>query len=370
MLHKEAKIPYKAGRFSLSIRRIHRGLKVLDEVPTEEALHPRFQLTALYAGIRAAQGRYAEAIGLCEWLIEHAASHPDDDVVNDALGRAYYILDFCHVEQGHVEQATHSDAALAIYQRLGNLASQADVMVNAGTYAYYQGKWDEATRLWQDASEARLRMGDAVEAALGTNNIGEIRSDQGRLEEADALFTDALRVSRGAGNPEGIAYALSNLARVASRSMRHDDAAPMFEEARTMFRDIGDRTQVLETEARMAESSVLQGEPEAALEQADHTLQAAEAIEGISIQTPMLQRIRGYAYLQQGHLDAAREAFDVSLMTGRARSSDYEVALTLDAMLALDRLRGTPRDEAVALESAAIFSRLGVVSLPEVPLEG
>jgi hypothetical protein len=49
------------------------------------------------------------------------------------------------------------------------------------------------------------------------------------------------------------------------------------------------------------------------------------------------------------------------------RSSDYEVALTLDAMMRLGELSGESRDE-LAAERDATLTRLGVTKLPEPPL--
>jgi hypothetical protein len=57
----------------------------------------------------------------------------------------------------------------------------------------------------------------------------------------------------------------------------------------------------------------------------------------------------------------------VSLLIARARGADHEVALTLDALLALHQVAGEGYDEALEEERDAIFDRLGVVALPNVP---
>jgi tetratricopeptide (TPR) repeat protein len=366
MWHKEAQTPYQLGRFSQSIRRIRRGLAVIEGIDDHAASKQRAQLIALYAGIRAAQARYAESEQWCTWLIEHTPAMGDDPLIRDALGRAYYILDLCYVEQGKVAEATNWPMALAIYEELGQLGSQADVLVAAGGYAYYRGDWDEALEHWERARQLRTQIGDAVEAAWGTNNIGEIRSDQGRLEEAEHLFKEASRVHRAADQAEGRAYAASNLGRVASRSGRPDDALPLFEEARTIFEEMGNRPQVLETSARIAECELLRGDLEHALTLADLALERALALGGVAVQSPMLHRIRGCALLRSGRPTEARAALDESLRDARSRAARFEVALTLEAFAELDRVEGCSPDVPRAEEAAEILRQLGVVLSPRI----
>jgi hypothetical protein len=82
-----------------------------------------------------------------------------------------------------------------------------------------------------------------------------------------------------------------------------------------------------------------------------------------------LQRVRGYALLQAGDTNAAKEAFAASLESGRARDADYEVALTMVALAQLASVEGdAPRAEQLEYEGSQLLERLGVLSLPQVPL--
>jgi hypothetical protein len=72
--------------------------------------------------------------------------------------------------------------------------------------------------------------------------------------------------------------------------------------------------------------------------------------------------------MQEVHLEEAREALQESLAAARARQADYEIGLTLRAMVDLSRLAAEPIDIEAAAESEAILDRLGVVAVPDVPL--
>jgi len=109
------------------------------------------------------------------------------------------------------------------------------------------------------------------------------------------------------------------------------------------------------------------GLAEAALDRATAALVKAEAQEGVSGQTPLLQRVRGWALMQLDRMEEASAAFDASLAVGRAHESPYEVAFTLRALAQLARLEGAPSDPAVDAESSRILAELGVVAVPDVP---
>jgi len=286
----------------------------------------------------------------------------------NALAHAYFVLDFVYLDQGRVQDAVYSPTSLAIYEELEDLAMQGFVLNNMGTDAYFRGRWDEAIQLYERGRAIQLRLGDADGAALGTNNIGEIRSDQGRLSEAEQLFGEVLRLSRAEGHQSLMAFALSNLGRVASRLGRYEDSSELLEQARALFHQIDERAQVLETKARIAELDVLRGDWEQALSSSAETLKAVEAAAGDGTQTPMLHRIRGYALMQAGRLGEAGDALDESLRVGRLREARFEIALTLEALARLAELRGTSPDPELRAESRSILGRLGVESLPEVPL--
>ena len=234
-------------------------------------------------------------------------------------------------------------------------------------FAWLEGRWDEAVELYDKGRQLRIRIGDAVDAATGTHNIAEVLSDQGRLEEARALFEESLRVWRAAEFGIGVAYATSSLGRVASRSGEFDRAAELYVAAREQFRQMVSESELVDTDARIAEALVFQGRSREAIELTSGALERTAA-RGGATQDPMLRRIRGYALAQSGDLAGAGDELRGSLEAGRSRNARYEVALTLDAIARVAEAGGR-LDAPARAEADELFAALGVVFVPTVPLD-
>ena len=247
---RESWLPERVGNYSLCVRLVNRALKCLDGVDGSEAEELRTGLWGVYASHRYFQGRNREAIA---WGLK-AAEASDRIGFRQGCAQAYLSLSLAYADTGDLREAErYSEIALTLYEELEQLESQAQVLNNMGTFSYFAGRWDEAVEFWDRSRELRLRTGDAVEAANGTNNVAEVLSDQGHLGEAEPRFREALRVWRAAGFEGGVAYALANLGRVAYRSGRPDEGLPMLREARALFGESGFVAQVLETDTRIAE---------------------------------------------------------------------------------------------------------------------
>ena len=101
---------------------------------------------------------------------------------------------------------------------------------------------------------------------------------------------------------------------------------------------------LIDTDARIAESLVLQERSRDALEIASNCLERTAA-HGGDTHDPMLHRIRGYCLAQIGDAKAARAEFDLSLEIARARSARYEIALAQDAIARIAERIGAPDPE-------------------------
>ena len=364
LLLKHAWIPEREGRYSQAIRWIGKGLRTLEQAPSADAGRQRAQLYVWQAAVRQLQGRSADAIRWCSRAIEEAERSGD----RDALAHAYYVLDWAYAELGRFDEAIHSERALEIYGELGDLAGQAAVYNNLGGFAYFQGRWDEALRLYERAREARERVGDPVNAAMATLNVGEILSDQARFDEAERCFHEALRVWRAAAHQEGVAFATGFLGRVASRRGEFEKAMGLFREARALFAETGAKGEVIETDALIAECLALQGAFDDAFALASDALARGGGTGGQTQYAPLLRRIIGCALVWRGDLTAAVENFDDALEIARARSAAFEVAQTLEVFAAADRLCG--REEQASKRTAEwedVYSRLGVRRRPPIP---
>jgi class 3 adenylate cyclase/tetratricopeptide (TPR) repeat protein len=362
LLLKEGVIRERLGQYSEALRWYGRGLRLAAAPQGGEASH-RIQLCLAYAGVRFRQGRYADCIRWCEKVLE------EEEIARDraSLAHAYYLLENAYSSLGSPEGKRFRTLALPIYEELGDLVGQATVLNNIGVSVYYEGKYEEALDLYRRSRIAREKAGDVVGAATETNNIAEIMSDQGRLDEAEREFRDALRVWRAARYSVGVALATSNIGRAAARGGRFDEAKALLEEALGGFRAIGAASFVAETEARLAEMYVLSGDHAAAIPLVDAILSRGSELQGMVELKSMLHRVRGYALAQRGEFDAAVLAFTESERQARSVGADYEMALTLRAHA---ELAAEVADEPVAAarESPVILARMGVKSVPRVPI--
>ncbi|TMK84863.1 MAG: tetratricopeptide repeat protein [Actinobacteria bacterium] len=364
LLLKEAWIPERLGKYREALKWVSRGHRLLDGVEGTDAARQRARLSAWYAAIRQGQARYQEVLRWCRRAIAEAEASGE----KEALAHALFIMDWAYLDLGRLDLATNSARALEIYEELGNLGTSATVLNNMGMFEYFRGRWEEARELYERGRLLRLRIGDTVDAAMGTTNIAEILSDQGHLEEAEAMFREALRVWTAAGRTENIARETSNLGRILSRSGRHAEALSLLDTALRMFTDMGDQGEALEIEARIAECHVFRGDWEAALARCDGAFELSRELGGIPSQMPLLHRVRAYALMQAGRLDEARMALEESLAAARARQADHELGLTLRATADLAHQAGEDGDPVALKEGEAILDRLGVIAVPDVPL--
>ncbi len=361
---KEAWMPERVGRYSEAVRWIRRGLRMLEDAAGERAGRLRAQLMTWYAAVRQAQGQSREAVIWCEKAIAEARASGD----RDAEAHALFTLDSAWVWLGRTDLATHSHEALAIYDEVGDLGGKAVVLNNLGAFEYFRGAWDEAAFLYAEGRDARLATGNEVDAAIGTINIGEILADQGRYEEGRHQLIDALRVLRAASYRYGIAYATMLLGRLDARTGSFEEAHEHFVSARSEFTDIGLHFDASEVDSMVAECLVLEGRSQEALELAGRLVDGMEE-QGSPRGVALVQRVRGYALLQADDLAGARAAFEASRESALELKADYELVLTLVALVKLAELTGD-RTAAAAWHSqiAALSDQLGITALPEVPI--
>jgi tetratricopeptide (TPR) repeat protein len=356
LLLKEAWIAETDGRLSSAVRLVRRGRNLLADLHSDEALGTRASLTAFYGAVRAAQGRFEEAVDACLEAIDEALTAGN----LEAEAHARFILDWAYVLLGRPELAVHSQRALEIYEELGNFDRQAQVLNNQGGFLYFEGRWDEAVQLYEQGREIRLRTGNEVEAAFIACNIGEVLTDQGHLEEAEARFRDALRVARAAKKPYVAATALQHLGRVAMLSGDTDNAFAHLNEARDQFEAMKNADDVEEVDVLLAECHVVADQPHEALKVVD----AIAAANPTRVAT--LERTRGRALLALGDVEGARTALELSLADAREEGVLFDIARTLDVLVDLDVLSGDlAAAEAHEREATDLFTRLGVRTDPD-----
>jgi tetratricopeptide (TPR) repeat protein len=178
-----------------------------------------------------------------------------------------------------------------------------------------------------------------------------------------ALFEDYLRYARASGGGFHEGVALSNLARAAARSGRFDGAHELFDRALAVFEDLSAERFAVEAKARLAECLVYEGRYREALDVANDCRESAakSPVGGVEA---LIERSIGYGLHQARQPEEGRPHLEESLRIARELKVEYEVALTLRAMVATRH----PAGEGAGAEADEILGRLGVVSVPSVPL--
>ena len=350
----------RAGHYATALAWYSRGRRRLEGLEGREAEILRIRLDLDRAGIRFRQGHY----GACVRGALPAAAAAERIGERALLAHAYYLLHAAYGDLGSPEVARYRDLALPIYEEVGDLVGQGNVLNNLGIDAYFEGRWDDALELYARSKAAKSRAGLVANVATQSNNEAEILSDQGRFAEAEVLLRDALRIWGAARYELGIALATSNLGRVAARAGRHDDGLALLEDAAERFGRIGARGYVDETRARIAECLALAGRTSDAQAVAVETLARVRHEAATSVLEAQLERTLGWCALQRGDEEAARVHLDASVLAARALKAEFEVALTLRAWIAI---RSVPAKERVqaAQEAASILAGLGVSTVAE-----
>ncbi|HZO62235.1 MAG TPA: tetratricopeptide repeat protein [Gaiellaceae bacterium] len=359
LMLKHALIPWRLGRYPQALRWLTRGLRALEGDETTAAAGQRASLYAWKGVVRQKQGFPLEAIRWCRLAIDAAEASG----AREALGQAYYMLDWAYAALGRFDEAVYSARALEIYEELGDVERQALILNNLGVLAHRRGRWNESVDLYRRAQQAWEAAGDSWSASFAVVNRAEVLLDQGRLAEAEPLLKESLRIARASKSGSRIADAAGYYGRLLAGLGRFDESSALLAEAREQHVLDGERGEVLETEARIAELLVLQGDAAEGLAAADATLDRARRFDGIFVLVPTLLRVRGRALMQLGRTAEAQEALSRSLDQARLDSADYDAGLALDSLAALRRLGGGPADE-LERERDEIFARLGVVAPP------
>ena len=199
LLLKEALVSDVEGRFPQALRTLTKGTNLLVGLANEDAAGVRAQLAANYGGIRWAQGRNEDAIRWCRTALEEGERAGELDAVAHAL----YVLDISEHSLGVSQGGPYSKQALELYEQLGNLAKQGDVLSNLGYYAYFQGDWNEAREWYERARDVFLRTGNVVDAAIDDGNIGEILRLSGAPRRGGGTAPRNPSGLQGFGGPSG-----------------------------------------------------------------------------------------------------------------------------------------------------------------------
>jgi class 3 adenylate cyclase/tetratricopeptide (TPR) repeat protein len=370
LLRKTGVLHERQGHYRQALACYTRGRRLVTDA-TQPAETERSELDLASAGVRSRQGRYQE----CTRFASRAATGAERAGHRSGLAHALYLehLMSVRLDQPHDDLAFQ---ALAIFEELGDLVGQGNVLNNLGIAAYYKGRWAASLEHYERSREARTRSGDVIGAATEENNIAEILSDQGDLEAARSLFETARATWLAAGYRVGAALATSNLGRLEARAGKVERGRGFLEDALSNFREIRSAVFVAETQVRLNECQVLEGDFAAAVANSRGLLagfKGRSGLEQVELTTlRLLGTASGFAALigqWQGRADESSQALDEVIERANALESPYELALALTTRSTIDLLiagarpahsEGHERAKIDRERATAIFDGLGV----------
>jgi tetratricopeptide (TPR) repeat protein len=349
-LYKIARARERSGAYSLALRELTIAQRLLEGSRSASAHSVRAQLLATRAQVHQAQEQPRDALRVAEEAVVEAQSSEN----LEALASAYVRLDWANLFLGNPDKAIHGEKALAIYEELGDVGSQAIVIGTTGIAAYFDGRWDDALELYEQGRDTFLRAGNAVHAAHADSNIGEVLVNQGRLEEAEPILRGSIRVLRASGFPDGAAFGETQLGRTLTGLGRFDEAEDVLRDAWEEAKQLGIPSMSADAAVYLAESQLRSKRPDLAMRTLDVV---AEGAGGDFIwQSATLARVRAEVLADLGRVPEAIEELDLGLVAARDHGLAYEEALL---MLLLDELTDDPDPENRA-RATALLDGLGV----------
>jgi class 3 adenylate cyclase/tetratricopeptide (TPR) repeat protein len=353
---RRARTWMSGGSFANAKRNITLGRKDLDPPRVVNHRGAAARLDSLEAGIAMYEGRPRQALRAAE-LAVHSATKAGDE---EALARAYIVMDWAHQMLGQPEQARHGEQALELLEKLGQLRRASDVMNNEGGYAYFAGKWDDAVDWYRRSQEASKRAGNVIDAAYVRANIAEVMIGQRRFEEAAIELEESHRVLRAAGALPYLGFVELQLARLDIELGRSETAIAGLEATCDALLAADDRVGSLEVSIHLADALVRSGEPQRGLD----VLTRAEDLAGDqgAVFAPAVSRVRSQAQWALQDSSAAQTEAERALEAAREAGMAYEEAIVLDWAISMDEAAGVVPDATAVQRRETLHEMLGIRS--------
>lgn len=301
LLRREAEIEYRRGRLAVALRKLTRARRMLSETDDDHRA-ALARIEAFYAITRQGQGRYRDAL---EW-----ASRAEEDARRSgdlaARAEALQAVFSAQAMLGDPSHAASAREAVDLYERLGDRAGQSRALNNLAMLAWLDGRGAEALEMFRRAQRLATDAGDTVKAVAAEYNVGDVLLRVGRVDEARALFSELIPALRAVGLEEYAATATRALGTAMALSGQPDEGTELLHRARARLVELGEPSEVLETDAALAWTALEAGDAERAAGLAAEAAERAESPDLVQL-LPWLLRLHGAALADLGRGEAALE---------------------------------------------------------------
>ena len=142
---------------------------------------------------------------------------------------------------GKFEQASRFyEESLALHREMSDERGTALTLNNLGVVAQFRHDYVRAVELHEESLHLFRATGDAAGIAVALVTLGTMAQLRGDYEQAFALCEEGVALFRQLGDRHGVASALNNLGNVARACERLETAATCYREAVALFRELGD----------------------------------------------------------------------------------------------------------------------------------
>ncbi|MES2463511.1 MAG: tetratricopeptide repeat protein, partial [Armatimonadota bacterium] len=255
--------------------------------------------------------------------------------------------------------------ALQSYQSLGDEIEAARTSMNLGNAGFYRGDLPFARACYERGLITARQQKDESLTARILSNLAMVVHNQGDLETALTLFEEALETSRKIKDDPGTANALLNLGALRFYREENSQAVQLFEECRALSQAIGHRSLYVRSIHNLGVASREQGDLKTAqslLEESEQILQEAEDKYGLAAVWEDL----GLLAAEQGNLTQALGLYTKSLKMRQENGERIGIASSLQN-IALLAARQKKAKRAVPLLGAAsaLYETLGSPPSPQ-----
>jgi class 3 adenylate cyclase/tetratricopeptide (TPR) repeat protein len=319
----------RKGSHSLALRETAAGLRLVETARGQRAAAARALLRAWRAEILMFQGHARAAIPIAEAAVEEGKAVGEFN----ALAHAYTALDGSYALLGQPEKAVHEKLALEMFRERGDSLRAGVYGFNVGSQAYFNGDWDEAQQLFEQAREDCLRAGDRSNAAYASACIAELLIGRGELDEAEELLIGARRVLRSADLAVFAVFAEIQLARCLLERGDAENACPTLEMLVLEATSVGYAALILEAGTYLAHALAQRGSAQDGLDALAVAVSAAgseAAMYGAAI-----ERARAACLVRLGRSEDALAALEKGLASSLDQGQLYEQLLIRRARVEL-----------------------------------
>lgn len=354
LLLKRAAARERAAQYSMALRETTKARRLLENVPSAQALSVDARAAAFYAVVRQRQGRPSKALRTAR----DAADRAMRSDAKLALARAYGVMGWAHLMLDEPGAERLWQDALEVFEEAGDLVGQGYMNTNLGGLAYLEGRWDEALEYYERSRGTAQQLGNEVDVGAAQGNVGEVLVKQNRFEEAEPRLLKAVRVARASGDTISAIFASLQLARIVIERGDFAKAEELLSESHEEATSLNLKEEAYESAILIADVKVRTGDAEAALEILE--LNSKELEQEASIYGPTADRVRARALASLGRTSEAVHTANLALETARKRNFDYEVAMLL--LCKADLLEGEDPDTISRLrkEGRSILDRLDI----------